>query len=128
MRHLLLYLILSLALTPVLSAQATPLLRDGEARSDRSEVSTLWVNPVLLQPSVFFDKQEVQQRGDRKWWRRQAAPLLPSVDFTLNEEVPAPRSTPSLNTSTLLSPINFGQNIPPVTPLWERESSSYQSK
>ena len=124
MRHLLLCFIFLIG-TAGVQAQATPLPRDGEARGDRSEVATFWVSPAILQPSVFFDRQEVQQRNDRKWWRRPAGSPVPNLNYplaTTEEEWP---QNPNLSHGALLYPISFGKDIPPVKPLW-KEVSNYR--
>lgn len=49
--------------------QYTSAYRSGEGRVERSSQATILVNPVFVQPSVFFSPQGVDTRTNRKWWR-----------------------------------------------------------
>lgn len=49
--------------------QYTSAYRSGEGRVERSSQATILVNPVFVQPSVFFSPKGVDTRIKRKWWR-----------------------------------------------------------
>ncbi len=49
--------------------QYTSAYRSGEGRGERATESAILVNPVFVQPSVFFSGQKIDTRINRKWWR-----------------------------------------------------------
>lgn len=108
-------------LLPVLfiSAQVYhPIPDNGEVGSD---LATIWVNPAILKPSVFFNTNEIEQQVERKWWRK--AMSNPTLDVEPIMQVPnsSPPATPidiTENVSLLTKEFNFGERIPAPQPLW----------
>lgn len=49
--------------------QYTSAYRSGEGRTERAVQSAILVNPVFVQPSVFFSGEQIDTRTNRKWWR-----------------------------------------------------------
>ncbi len=49
--------------------QYTSAYRSGEGRAERAVQSPILVNPVFVQPSVFFSGKRIDTRTKRKWWR-----------------------------------------------------------
>lgn len=49
--------------------QYTSAYRSGEGRSERATQSVILVNPVFVQPSIFFSSEQIDTRTHRKWWR-----------------------------------------------------------
>lgn len=60
-------LILSIPLNA--QVQYTSAYRSGEGRIERASQAAILVNPVFVQPSVFFSAKTVDIRANRKWWR-----------------------------------------------------------
>lgn len=49
--------------------QYTSAYRSGEGRVERAAQSPILVNPVFVQPSIFFSGEQIDTRTNRKWWR-----------------------------------------------------------
>lgn len=49
--------------------QYTSAYRSGEGRVERTNQAAILVNPVFVQPSVFFSAKKIDIRTNRKWWR-----------------------------------------------------------
>lgn len=60
-------LILSIPLSGQI--QYASALRSGEGVANRAAQSAILVNPVFVQPGVFFSSQKVETQTNRKWWR-----------------------------------------------------------
>ena len=127
MKNLMIVLVGILLSTTVQSQVVHCLPRDGEGLKNKSNTAVFWINPIGLQPSVFFNKAGIDPQRNRKWWRN--AMVSPaSVSLTKVEELPpafAQRNiSPQfdwqkrLNNSPLVLP-KFGTTIPEMVPLWE---------
>lgn len=113
--------------TPLQSQGVQCLPRDGEGLKNKSNTAVFWINPIGLQPSVFFNKAGIDPQRNRKWWRN--TQVSPTRVFLMKEEElplafvqrnisPQFDWQKSLNNSPLVLP-KFGTNIPEMVPLWE---------
>lgn len=50
-------------------------LRSGEGRANRVEQSAILINPVFVQPGVFFSGSKIETQTSRKWWRNSVRAL-----------------------------------------------------
>lgn len=64
---LMMMLILSIPLSGQI--QYASALRSGEGRANRTAQSAILVNPVFVQPGVFFSSNKIETQTNRKWWR-----------------------------------------------------------
>lgn len=127
MKNLMMVLAGILLSTAVQSQIVHCLPRDGEGLKNKSNTAVFWINPIGLQPSVFFNKAGIDPQRNRKWWRN--ALVSPTSVSPVKEEVhPAAfvqrNISPQfgwqkrLNNSPLVLP-KFGTTIPEMVPLWE---------
>lgn len=114
---------LLVVLFPFLSILSQPLAvvpRAGEGRNPRSSEAALWVNPVFVQPSVFFSDREFDLRWRRAWWRAEIRAVQP-VDWESVEIASDVTHLPSTQPDSLqrlpflfprLHPIRSGAGLP----------------
>lgn len=132
MKNLMIVLVGILLSTTLQSQIVQCLPRDGEGRKNKSNTAVFWINPIGLQPSVFFNKAGIDPQRNRKWWRN--ALVSPTSVSLISEEVPptafAQRNiSPQfdwqepLKNSPLVLP-TFGTTIPDIVPLWENTEVS----
>jgi hypothetical protein len=81
-----------LGLSVALSAQTPALPSEGEGLGSRTEKATLWINPMVIQPSIFLSPAKVDPRTDRKWWRTTTNSPL---NYTALEQSIATHYTPT---------------------------------
>jgi hypothetical protein len=115
--------------TPLHSQGVQCLPRDGEGLKNKSNTAVFWINPIGLQPSVFFNKAGIDPQRNRKWWRNaQVSPtktpliteeMLP-VAFVQRNSSPKFDWQKSLSKSSLVLS-KFGTTIPKVGPLWKNK-------
>ncbi len=127
MKNLMLVLIGILLSTTIHSQVVQCLPRDGEGLKNKSNKAAFWINPVGLQPSVFFNKAGIDPQRNRKWWRN--AIVSPTNILSGEEEIGHHAFAPKVNRSPIdfqkssidSSPVlkKFGSTIPKVVPLWE---------
>gem|GEM_PF-3568370 len=115
------WFLLSVLLLPFLPLLSQPLAvvpRAGEGRSPRSSEAALWVNPVFVQPSVFFSERELKLRWRRAWWRAEKEPVQPvnwsSLSPSENSSGFVPDNSDSLSRLPFLLPRL--QSLPPRLP------------
>lgn len=128
MKNLMMVLAGILLSTAVQSQVVHCLPRDGEGRENKSHTAVFWINPIGLQPSVFFNKAGIDPQRNRKWWRNELVSPANISPIKEVEELAAPfaqrNNNPqfdwqkSLNNSFLVLP-EFGTTIPDIVPLWE---------
>lgn len=127
MKNLMMVLAGILLSTAVQSQVVHCLPRDGEGRENKSHTAVFWINPIGLQPSVFFNKAGIDPQRNRKWWRNEmVAPT--NISLIKVEELPAAfaqrNNSPQfdwqkrLTNASLVVP-KFGTSIPEIVPLWE---------
>jgi hypothetical protein len=127
MKNLMIVLIGILLSTTAQSQVAQGLPRDGEGLKNKSNSAVFWINPIGLQPSVFFNKAGIDPQRNRKWWRN--ALVSPTSVSLISEEVPPPafaqrNISPQFDwrerliNSPLVLP-KFGTTIPEMVPLWK---------
>lgn len=127
MQNLMLVLIAIFFSTTINSQVLQCLPRDGEGLKNKSNKAVFWINPIGLQPSIFFNKEGIDTHRNRKWWRNSTVSptsvLLGKEQMGYHTFAPKVNRSPidfqkcSINSSPVLK--KFGSTIPKVVPLWE---------